>query len=292
MKQLTLIRQNILLSERRSERHPHLNLPSRERKLDHFAASDSLTSFSIFPGRAPNTSCCLREGRKNVGLRLKIGQKAVLAILVFLWMVLPVVGSTAEHKSDLRITYTPPSISVEAQGVRLLEMLRNISLKVGFDLADYGVPDRYLTVSIQEATVEEVLRQLLRGENYGVVHREKDGTISKVLLLSSSVYAQAAPISEKQQTRPEAMRSQEGLTIFSAAPSYKPPRSEQKNKGDSEPRVEDILRVHAISGLAGSDMSLQSLPPNVSQPLGNSTPAFLPHRSRVLQYTITRGYER
>ena len=72
------------------------------------------------------------------------------------------------------------------------EVLRDISSKVGFELTDYGIPDRDLTVSIEEATVEEVLRQLLRGENYGVVYREKDGGISKVMLLSPPVYAQAA----------------------------------------------------------------------------------------------------
>ena len=104
MKQPTLIRQNILLFERKSKRHPHLNpLPSRERKLDHFTSSDSLINFSISPGQAPNASCCFNQGRKNVGLRLKTAR----AILVFLWMVLPGSGSAAEPKSDLRITYSP-----------------------------------------------------------------------------------------------------------------------------------------------------------------------------------------
>src|SRR5262245_59087877 len=103
-----------------------------------------------------------------------MNKKTAAAILACLCMVLPRSGLTEERKNDLRITYAPPSISVEAQGVRLLEVLRNISLKVGFDLEDYGVPDRNLTVSIQEATVEDVLRQLLRGENYGVVYRERE----------------------------------------------------------------------------------------------------------------------
>ena len=355
MKQISLSRQNILLSERRSKRHPHLNpLPSetvsqsnslvrqattnschqgvlkiplypplkkrgnflqpvliphdpialplfekeglgeicmrrkanntlrhslsRERKLDHFVSGDSLINLSTSPGHVPNASCCFNQGRKNVGLRLKIGKKTAAAILVFLCMVLPGSGSAAERKSDLRITYSPPRISVEAREAKLREVLREISVKVGFELADYGMPDRDLTVSIEEATVEEVLRQLLRGENYGVVYREKDGAISKVLLLSSPVYAQAAPMSENQQTRTEASRRQEGLTVFSAAPSYQPARPERKreNRAESEPRVEDILRVHAMPGVAGPDTFLQSLTPNVPQPLGNSTPAFPP----------------
>jgi hypothetical protein len=279
MKQISLSRQNILLSERRSKRHPHLNpLPSRERKLDHFVSGDSLINLSTSPGHTQDPSCCLSQSRKNIGLGLKIGKKTAAAILVFLWMVLPGSGSAAERKSDLRITYSSSHISVEARGISLLQVLRDISIKVGFDLTDYGIPDRDLTVSIQEATVEEVLRQLLRGENYGVVYRGKDRAISQVLLLSPPVYAQAAPISENQQTRTEAMRGQEGLTVFSASPSYQPTRPEQKreNRAESEPRVEDILRVHAMSGLHGSDTFLQRLTPNVPQPLGNSTPAFPP----------------
>ena len=207
-----------------------------------------------------------------------VGKKTAVTILVFLWMVLPRWGLAAERKSDLRVTYSPPRISVEARGVKLREVLRDISSKVGFDLTDHGIPDKDLTVSIEEATVEEVLRQLLRGENYGVVYREKDRTISKVLLLSSPAYAQAAPMSDSQQTRAEASRSQEGLTVFSAAPTHQPARPEQKweNRAESAPRVEDILRVHAISGLAGLDTFPQSLTPIVPQPLGNSTPAFLP----------------
>ena len=103
---------------------------------------------------------------------LKTDKKIVAESLMLLWMLLPNWSSAAEPKSDLRITYSPPHISVEAQGVRLLQVLRDISVKVGFDVTDYGIPDRDLTVSIQEATVEEVLRQLLRNENYGVVYRE------------------------------------------------------------------------------------------------------------------------
>ena len=186
--------------------------------------------------------------------QLKIGKKTVAAILVFLWMVLPGSALAAERKSDLRVTYSPPRISVEARGVKLRAVLRDVSLKVGFELTDYGIPDRDLTVSIEETTVEDLLRQLLRGENYGLVYREKDRAISKVLLVSPPVYAQAAPIPENQQIRTEASLGSEGLTVFSAAPSYQPARPERKreNRPENETKVEDILRVHAISGLAGS----------------------------------------
>src|SRR5262245_32361027 len=200
--------------------------------------------------------------------------KTAAAILAFLCMLMPRSGLTAERKSDLRITYTPPSISVEAQNVSLLEVLRIISLKVGFDLANYSVPDRSLTVSIQEATVEDVLRQLLGGENYCVIYLERERAISKVLLLASPVYAHE--VQENQQARIEVSRAQEGLTIFPAAPSYQPVRSERKQEpgGDNEPRVEDILRLHAMPGVTGSGTFPQGSTPDAPHPLGGSTSGF------------------
>jgi hypothetical protein len=157
-------------------------------------------------------------------------------------------------------------------------VLRDVSVKVGFELTDYGIPDKDLTVSVEDSTVEELLRQLLRGENYGVVYREKDGAISKLLLLSPPAYAQAAPVSDHQQTRTEASGRQEGLTVFSPALSYQPVKPEQKRKNrvESEPRVKDILRAHAMSGIAGSVTFPQSSTPNKLQPPRNSTPAFPP----------------
>ena len=206
-----------------------------------------------------------------------MSKKTAAAILVFLCTVLPGSASAAERKSDLRVFYSPPHISIDARGVKLREVLRDVSVKVGFDLADYGIPDRDLTISIQEVTVEDLLRQLLRGENYGVVYREKDSTISKVLLLSSPVYAQA-PVSENQQIRTESDHRQEGLTVVSAAPPYQPARPERKRetRAESEPRVEDILRVHAMPGATGSGTFPQSLTPNAPQPPRNSTPGFSP----------------
>jgi hypothetical protein len=198
----------------------------------------------------------------------KVGKRTVAEILAFLWIVSSGSGSAAERKSDLRITHRSPHISVEARGIRLLQVLRDISIKVGFDLADYGVPDTDLTLSIQETTVEEVLRQLLRGKNYSLVYREKDGPISKLLLLSSPVYTQE--MSEYQQTRTEATPGRQGLTVFSAARARDQlTRAEAKRKdgAENETNVEDILRVHALSGLAGSDAFPQGLTRNVPQPL-------------------------
>jgi hypothetical protein len=203
-------------------------------------------------------------------------QKTAAAILVFLCTVLPRLASAAERKSDLRITYKPPHISLEARGAKLRDVLRNVSQKVGFELTDYGIPDRDLTVSIEETTVEDLLRQLLRGENYGVVYRENDRAISQVWLLSASVYAQAAPVSENQQIPTEVTGRQEGLAIVSAAPSDQPIRPERKreSRAESEPRVEEILRAQAMPITTGADTFPQNLNPKTRQSLQNMPPAF------------------
>jgi hypothetical protein len=263
------MRQNILFSERRSKRHPHLN------PIKDCVARQWVSRFSI------RKSPLAPLFQRGVVRRIKgdfVDKKIAAAIFVFLWIVLPGSGSTAERKSNLRVTYSPPRISIEAQGVKLREVLREVSLKVGFELTDYGIPDRDLTVSINETTVEALLRQLLWGENYGVVYQEKDRAISKVLLLSSPAYAQVAPVSDNQPARTEAFHIQEGLTVFSAAPSYQAARPEQtrKTKVESEPGVEDILRAHAMPGVAESNNTPQHLTPNVAQPVGRSASVFSP----------------
>jgi hypothetical protein len=176
--------------------------------------------------------------------QLETHMKKVAAIFVFLWIVLPDLGSSAEPKSDLRITYSPPRISVEAQGVRLLQVLRDISVKVGFDVTDYGIPDRDLTVSIQEATMEEVLRQLLRGENYGFVYREKDGAISELLLLSPPIYAKVAPMSENPKTSRQAQKlsaARKDSRFF--LPPHLINRRDRNESGKTDPRMRQRLRT-------------------------------------------------
>jgi hypothetical protein len=249
--------------------------PVKAEEAVNLTAGDKSANVLLLSLSSPLTSPG-HQNRKSLGLGLKIGKKTAAVVLVLLWMVLPGSVLAAERKSDLCITYSPPHISVEARGVKLREVLRDVSVKVGFELTDYGIPDKDLTVSVEDSTVEELLRQLLRGENYGVVYREKDGAISKLLLLSPPAYAHAAPMSENQQIRTEVSRGSEGLTVFSAAPSYQPARPERKreNRAESKPRVEDILRVHAMPGMPGSGTFPQSSTPNASQPLGRSTPAF------------------
>src|SRR5262245_60568494 len=85
----------------------------------------------------------------------------VLAGAAFiLWLALSSYAQTAERKTDLKVIYHASRLSVEARGVSFQRVLEEIGAKVGFAVVDYGSSDRTLTVSIQEASVEEVLGHL------------------------------------------------------------------------------------------------------------------------------------
>ena len=98
-------------------------------------------------------------------------------------------GAAAERKTDLSVIYDAPRLSVEAKGVSLQRVLGEIGKKLGFVVVDYGASDRIITFSLQDASAEEVLEQLLRGENYAVIYEGQRKEIAKVLLLTSSMQA-------------------------------------------------------------------------------------------------------
>jgi hypothetical protein len=182
----------------------------------------------------------------------------------------PFPGPAAERKTELSVTYDAPRLSVEATGVSLQRVLGEIGEKLGFVVVDYGGSDRLLTFSIQDASAEEVLGQLLRGENYAVVYDGQRKEIAKVLLLTSSVQAST----ENQQTEKgheRIVQSQVGLTYHSPV---SPPSlfGEQKrpDKAKAEVKVEDIMRAHALSGLI-DPIGMLSGTADVPQPFGSPT---------------------
>jgi hypothetical protein len=198
--------------------------------------------------------------------------KHLIAVTVASVLILgvPFPGPAAERKTELSVTYDAPRLSVEAKGVSLQRILGEIGEKLGFVVVDYGGSDRLLTFSIQDASVEEVLGQLLRGENYAVVYDGQRKEIAKVLLLTSSVQAST----ENQQTEKgheRIVQSPVGLTYHSPV---SPPSlfEEQKrpDKAKAEVKVEDIMRAHALSGLI-DPIGMLSGTADVPQPFGSPT---------------------
>lgn len=193
----------------------------------------------------------------------------IVASVVGLGVALP--GSTAELKTELSVIYEAPRLFVKARGVSLQRVLGEIGKKLGFVVVDYGGADRLITFSLQDASAEEVLGQLLRGENYAVIYEEQRKEIAKVLLLTSSMQASTGsgnlqPTDNRQE---RIVQSQAGFTYHS--PVSQPSLFGEKRRADkteAEVRVEDFMRAHALSGLSDPMGSLSG-PADVAQPFGS-----------------------
>ena len=131
-----------------------------------------------------NSGYCIRLGMNQLGRNLIA---VTMASVLGLGVAFP--GPAAERKTELSVIYDAPRLSVEARGVSLQRVLGEIGKKLGFVVVDYGGSDRLITFSLQDASAEEVLGQLLRGENYAVIYEGQRKEIAKVLLLTSAAQA-------------------------------------------------------------------------------------------------------
>ena len=188
-------------------------------------------------------------------LRKSLLKKSLIALMVASVGGVGITFSAAaaeRKKTELKVIYDAPRLSVESTGISLQEVLGEIGKKLGFAVVDIGGSDRLLTFSIQDASPEEVLRQLLRGENYAFVYGGERRGIEKVILLSSSANV-LAPTQNQQQTtkRSEGIaQSQTGLTYHSSvSPSSSFAEQKRAGNAEAEVRVENIMKAHALSGL-------------------------------------------
>jgi hypothetical protein len=95
--------------------------------------------------------------------------RAVLAFLVALLLGTATVTHAAEAK--LRVSYAPPLITVEAQGVTLPVLLREIGRQAGFEVVGPELPRTPISLEVRDVVLDNVLRQLLRGEDHVIVYR-------------------------------------------------------------------------------------------------------------------------
>ena len=203
-----------------------------------------------------------------------------LAAACFVWLGFSHSALGAEHKSDLRVIYTPPYVSVEARGTSLRQVLREIGAKAGFTVLDYGASDQPLTLSIQNATLKEVLEQLLRSQSFALAYGGTTGReIEKVYLLSSSnsVAAMHNAGNQRPLERPEEQLIQRQEKPIRSATSlaanqlnvFSPMTLKREEKAEDEVLVTDLLRMHALSGV---DPATGIFPEAaaVREPLGSS----------------------
>ena len=138
--------------------------------------------------RLPHLWAVLRNSLKDTALRAVI-------VATLLWVGSLALATAVAGEGHLSVVYEPPRLSVEARGVSLAELLRVIGTKVGFAVVDHpGLLHPGLTVSIQDATLDMVLRQLLRGESHVVVYQDQgEARIDKIVLLDPPTSAWAGP---------------------------------------------------------------------------------------------------
>jgi hypothetical protein len=190
--------------------------------------------------------------------------RTVLAILALLAAASPVVGA-----DRLDVDYRPPRLSIETSGHTLAQILAAVGAKVGFTVVDTGAPSEPMTVSIHDASVEDALRQLLRGTNHSLLYLDEtspgSAPIDKVVLLGAPGIAQPTstppdrpseaapggpPASNQPAARPQAP---ETSVVAPYPPQLNPllawdpgPNAEASTDPDAS-NVGDLLRLHAQS---------------------------------------------
>ena len=195
--------------------------------------------------------------------------RTVLAVLALVGMACPVADADG-GSSRLDVDYRPPRLSVEASGLTLAEILSAIGAKVGFTVEDAGAPSGTVTVSIHGASVEDVLRQLLRGTNHSVLYLQEASPgstpIDKVVLLGApgerqqgtagvAPAAGADPVNTGSLAQPRALDSGSPVAAAPFSPQWNPllswdPGLNGEVAGDpatASTSVGDLLRMHAQS---------------------------------------------
>src|SRR5262245_2941918 len=201
----------------------------------------------------------------------KTGCSAALvgAFLALACWAAPDQASAVATSATLSVEYRDHALSVEAQGVPLADVLSRIGKNVGFTVVDSGVAPTPVSVSIQSASVEDVLRQLLRGENHTVIYRDGEGSaIETIVLLGAPGQAKhpetpgavqerpaepAAdnPVSRSPQPQgtpapPPAPREAEGVP---GAPGERFTLADLPADPAGPMTVQDMLKAHALSAL-------------------------------------------
>lgn len=194
---------------------------------------------------------------------------------VLWWGVASLPARSAAEGRTLKVVSSATGLAVEAHGVGAEEVLREIGEQVGFTVVIKGAARPLLNVSIKDATLEEALQEILRGENYAILYpgpkgegTQARGRIGKILLLSPSNTTEAAPnvapLQQEQERRQALLHGQENAPSPAEAP-----RADQataavfskdgwklltgkdgENSDPSSTTVADLLQTQALQALA------------------------------------------
>jgi hypothetical protein len=213
----------------------------------------------------------------------------------------------------LEVDYNPPRLSVQAQGLTLARVLSEIGAKVGFTVVDNGASSTPVDVSIRDASLDDALRKLLRGENHTVLYFEGRGGvpsssagIDKIVLLGAPTQGTVtAERADRQQVHSSPVGSDRvrpsnpvgptvGPPVTAAPPSPEPaPLSRDRassadsanDPANAANTVGEILKTHAMSAAQTAQESTDSPPALATGPA--SVEAALAETTRRAQQDLS-----
>lgn len=210
----------------------------------------------------------------------------------------------------LRVEYDAPRLTVVASEVGLTELLVAIGRKVGFTVAESRSPSRPVSIAIEDASVDDVLRQLLRTENHTILYRRG---VDPSSMLVDRIVLQGAPspggvvVSSEDASvptvgSPTVVSNAPPAAAVAPAPSGVVPAMPVAASGGTSGEnvtVGDMLKSHALAGLpqgmppggVGGAAAQDAAPPAVPQSL-EETLAITTRRAQQGLSSLVEGLER
>jgi hypothetical protein len=241
------------------------------------------------------------EGRHQHGkeglTRMDFGARRAVSLAGIILPFLYLVGTVRADESGLRVDYDPPQLSVEARAESLGAVLRAIGAKVGFSVVETAPSSKVVTLSIRNASLDDVLRQLLRAKNHAMIYRvvgspsAESGPIDRIVLFGDSVTATAAVAPPGGSSRDPRQAQDHGdagaKTVLLAGPTspqswpestpfLNPAPVDTSDPAAPPISVGEMLQAHAMAAaqggqLAGTGANLPAPP----QPASSTPPANL-----------------
>jgi len=195
-------------------------------------------------------------------------RRAAPAVLLGITLVAGHPATMASAEPQMRVVYHAPLISIDASGVTVAEILREVGRTVGFSIIEASSSEARLSFSIHDALLPAALEQLLRSENHVLLYREGTQTLATVMVLGARVARAPTPFKNQDQApmNPAAETAPPSVTpLTGASPPTPADLAEYRRVAEGSPEVvnaTDLLLRHAGSGMAASPTT----PASVSGP--------------------------
>jgi hypothetical protein len=188
-------------------------------------------------------------------------RRAAPAVLLGVALVAGHPATMASAESQMRVVYHAPLISIDASGVTLAEVLREVGRTVGFSVIEASPSEVRLSFAIHNASVPEALHELMRSENHVLLYRDGTQTLATVMVLGARVARAPTPFQTQDQggmNPPPEIAPTSATPVSGAPPPTTADLAEYRRMAEGAPEVvnaTDLLLRHAGSGVAVSPMT-------------------------------------